>query len=416
MNWATFWQGLGVLSIAGLLGGLVFQAARNRGTLLVVWRQLAYARGRSSVIILCIAVSIAIPALTNSLVQHYDRELSSRARTTPYVVGSKGNRIDLTLSSLYFRPAEFDTIPYSEYETIRDWNRGVAVPMNLHFQARGHPIVATTPEYFEQRQLSCARGRLPFRMGEVVLGSSVAADLGLSPGDVLFSDQKELYDISKPAALKMHVVGVLAPTRTPDDQATFVTIKTAWILEGIFHGHNAAEKIPKKLLLNENDDNVTVSGAMIEYNEVTKDNAASFHYHGDTSLLPLSSILFFPRDRKSGTIAATRVKTTRLYQMVKPTLVVEELMAKVFQVKAFLDLVSILLAISTAFLIALVCVLTIRMRRREINTLHQIGIARRKVVSLLFAEISALLLFGVCLAAVMVLGTWSFLPDLIHAL
>ncbi len=399
-----------------VLLGLVFWASHNGGLLKVSRRQISHAPGRSSVIVLCIAISIAIPTLTNLLVDHYDRELRSRARTTPMLVGSKGNRIDLTLSSLYFRPAQFETVPFSEYEKIRDWHKGTAIPLNLRFQARGYPIVATSPEYFEERGLESATGHLPFRLGEVVLGSSVAETLRLESGDALFSDQLELYDISKPAALKMHVVGTLAVTNSPDDTAVFVSIGTAWILEGISHGHQAAESIDKKLLIAEKDDELTVSGAMIEYNEVTEKNVNSFHYHGDSSLLPLSSILFFPKDVKAGTIAKARVKATKLYQMVKPTSVVEELMAKVFQVKSFLDLVSVLLAISTAFLLALVCVLTVRMRNREIRTMHQIGISQRRVSALLATEIVTLLLAGCVFASAFVGAAWWVMPNLIDAL
>ena len=33
------------------------------------------------------------------------------------------------------------------------------------------------------------------------------------------------------------MVGILAPTSTPDDEAVFVDIKTAWVISGIGHGH-----------------------------------------------------------------------------------------------------------------------------------------------------------------------------------
>ncbi len=402
---------LGVLSF-----GLGFWLCKNLGLMSVVWRQISHTPFRSSVVVLCIAISIAIPTLTTILVDHYDSDLKARARTTPLILGSKGNQIDLTLASLYFRSADFDTVPFSLFERISGWNKGVAIPMNLRFQAQGHPICATSPEYFEKRKLTCDQGRFPFRLGEVVLGADMAAGLDLKPGDFLFSDQKELYDISKPAALKMHVVGTLLPSNSPDDQAAFVATGTAWILEGLSHGHKPPQEISEDLLLAKKGDNITVSGAMIEYNEVTKENASGFHYHGDSNLLPLSSILFFPHDTKAGVISAARIKSGKLYQMVKPIAVVDELMAKVFQVKAFLDLVSVLLAISTSFLIGLVCVLTARMRQRETDTLKQIGIAKGRIAALLLTEIGTLLISGIALAGLLVAGSWFLLPNLIQTL
>ncbi|MFT7616771.1 MAG: putative ABC transport system permease protein [Planctomycetota bacterium] len=398
-----------------IVGGVVW-SQKNKGLVLIAWRQILHAPGRSAVVVACIAISIAIPTLTNLLVNHYDQELSSRARSTPLLVGSKGNRIDLTLSTLYFRQAKHETIPFSEYEKIQSWRKGVAIPMNLRFRARGNPIVATSAEYFERRNLTCIAGRLPFRLGEVVLGYAVAQEIGLVPGEALFSDQPELYDISKPAALKMIVVGSLIESGTPDDDAVFVDIKTAWILEGIAHGHQEAEALDPDLLVSNKDGKIQVSGAMIEYNEVTPQNEAGFHYHGDTTLLPLSSILFFPRNAKEGVISSVRVKTTKLYQMVKPEAVVDELMAKIFQVKSFLDLISILLAISTSFLIALVCILTVRMRTREVQTMHEIGIGKMRVIMLLGSEVIVLIVCGCALASLIVTTGWYIFPDLITSL
>ncbi len=378
--------------------------------------QLGHAPGRTTILALCIAVSIAIPTLTSLLVRHYDARLAARAEATPLVAGATGNRIDLTLASLYFRRADFDPIPYARYEEVRDWRLGVAVPLNLRFSARGRPIVACSPEYYEQRRLSPASGRIPLRMGEVALGHDAALSFELAPGDALFSDQRELYDISKPAALKMNVVGILAETGGPDDRAVFVDIKSAWILEGISHGHIEADEVPEDRILARGEGNLKISEAMIEYNEVTAENEASYHYHGDTEGLPLSSILFFPRDRKSGTIARARMNANRLWQMVTPVEVVDELMSKVFQVKAFLDGVSLLVGASTALLVGLVLVLSTRMRRRELVTLHHVGFQRSTIASLLGLEVLALLAVGALLGALLVTMGWLGAPDLVTAL
>ncbi|MEZ6197451.1 MAG: hypothetical protein R3F20_17270 [Planctomycetota bacterium] len=203
-----------------------------KGLLLLSWRQLTFHRTRSAILVLALAATIFLPVATQLLVSRYDADLRARAATSPLVAGSKGNRFDLTLATLYFRSADLDVVPFSEYEALRDAGFGVAIPMHLRFTARGRPVVATSPEYFAHRRLRPERGRLPYRIGEVVLGAGVAADLGLGPGDHLFSDQREIYDITKPPALKMPVVGVLGRADGPDDLAVFVDTKTAWVLEG----------------------------------------------------------------------------------------------------------------------------------------------------------------------------------------
>ncbi|MEE9393287.1 MAG: hypothetical protein V3W41_12355 [Planctomycetota bacterium] len=387
-----------------------------RGVLLLSWKHLCFHRARSLILIASIAVSFFLPLLTRALVERYQTVLRSRAKESPLVAGAKGNRFDLTLATLYFRDSELETIPFSEYEKIRDAGFGVAIPLNLRFKARGYPIVACGAEYFEKRGLGCDRGHLPFRIGQCVLGATVAEDLDLGPGDYLFSDQPELYDITKPPALKMSVLGTLARSGGPDDGAVFVGIKTAWILEGIAHGHRGDEEIDPKLILSEDDNNVAISAAMVEHNEVTDENIASFHYHGSTEGLPLSSVLVFPRDEKSRTLVKARLNASRLYQMVVPTDVVEDLLSFVFKIKALLDLVAAILAATTLLLIVLVLMLSLKMRAREIEALNRIGCSRFRVLQLYAVEIAILVAASAALAAAAMMLTLSFLPDLTRAL
>jgi putative ABC transport system permease protein len=386
------------------------------GLLLLTWRQISYHRGRSIILVLALAVTIFLPLATRMLVSRYDTELRSRAAASPLVAGAKGNRFDLTLATLYFRDAELDVVPYSEYEKIRDAGFGVAIPLNLRFTARERPIVATSPEYFEARQLSAGAGRLPFRLGEVVLGAQVAEDLELGPDDALFSDQREIYDISKPPALKMRVSGVLRATGGPDDSAVFVDIRTAWVLEGIMHGHQESAGIDSELVMEEGEGHRKISPAMIEYNEITPANAASFHYHGGSEGLPLSSILVLPRDAKSRTLLKARVNASKLYQMVVPARVIDDLMAFVFRIQAFLDLIAVILGITTLLLIVLVVLLTMRMRAREIEALHRIGGGRFTVVTLYALEIGILVVLAGVLAGAALSAALAWLPNLVRAL
>ena len=64
-----------------------------------------------------------------------------------------------------------------------------------------------------------------------------ARDLCLEVGDSLLSTPKTVYDQSQSFQLKMPIVGILEETGTPDDNAVFVSIRTAWVIDGIGHGH-----------------------------------------------------------------------------------------------------------------------------------------------------------------------------------
>lgn len=372
-----------------------------KGPVLLALRHALHNRAQTVVLVLCFTVTIFLPLATRTLISRYSEDLTARGEHTPLVAGAKGNRFDLTLAALYFRQSDLDPISYGDFERIASYDLGVATPIHARFTARGIPIVATSPEYFEQRRLVPDRGTLPLELGDVVLGSRIASQLDLDVGDALFSDQKDVYDISKPPALKMRISGVLAPageTPTPDDDAVFVDIGTAWILEGAAHGHDEPQQIDENLLLGKTDEHVTVGPAMIEYNEVTADNAASFHVHGDRSGLPLTATIVFPPDVKSATILRERVNQRTDAQMVVPSEVIDDLMAFVFRVKTLFDAIAIVLGACTVLLTALVVLLSLRIRAGEIETLNRIGCARYTVTKLVGLEIVLVLLASVLLA------------------
>ncbi len=69
------------------------------------------------------------------------------------------------------------------------------------------------------------------RLGDCVLGSQVAKRLGLAIGDSLLTDRENILDIDGLYQLKMRVGRVMRSTQTADDQAVFVDLKTAWVVD-----------------------------------------------------------------------------------------------------------------------------------------------------------------------------------------
>ena len=383
------------------------------GILHLAWRHAVAHRGRSALLVACVALALWVPWTAGALASQYDGELRSRAARTPLIVGAPGNRYDLTLAALYFRPSQLETVPYRQLERLQDQGRATCIPLHMRFTARGHPVVATSVEYVEFRGLRPAAGRHALRLGEVSLGAEVAGALGLAPGDALFSDPTELYDISRPPALKMRVAGVYAPTGTPDDGAVFCDVRTAWVLEGIAHGHAPAEEIDEELVLSRAEESVAVSGALMEYAEVTPENEASFHYHGDTSLLPLTAVLAIPGSVKDGTLLRSSVNAAGELQAVTPSEVIDDLLGVVFRIKGFFDLVGAFLLGTTALLVSLVFLLSSRLRAAEMRTLDRIGAPGRVAAGLIGVEVALVLLIAAAFAAGATALTLRWLPDLV---
>ena len=207
------------------------------GALLLGWRYLAYHRFKSGILVASVTLMLFLPSATRLLVEDSATALTARADLTPLVLGARGSDLELVLSTLYFHaesPAEIGNRTFVEAQST-----GLAefIPIHSRFHAQGVPIVGTSLKYFEFRDLNIATGRQMGLLGECVIGANVAARAGLAPGDSLVSSPETVFDIAGVYPLKMAIAGVLESNGTADDDAVFVDIRTAWIIQGLGHGH-----------------------------------------------------------------------------------------------------------------------------------------------------------------------------------
>jgi putative ABC transport system permease protein len=370
---------------------------------------LAYVRfhwGKTLVLVICLWLAAFLPIAVAILLRQFSRQIVARADATPAVVGHAGSGLDLALHATHFRRAVDRVVPVSEADTIRDSGLAEPVPLFCRFTARGRPLVGTTPDYFGFRRLRPARGRIFLRIGECVLGSRVASDLGLGPGDMLLSDRENVIDIAGLYPLKMKVAGVLERSGTPDDSAVFTDLKTAWIIQGLGHGHQdlQSESDPG-LVIGRDDANIVASAAVLPYTEITPENIGSFHFHGDPATFPLTAIIANSPDEKSATILAGRYPAQDgTIQLVMPRQATDELLGLVFQTEQFFLANAVLIAISTGLLIGLVALLSRRLRQDELDTMFRIGCSRGTVGRLLLGEfLVVLVLAAILLIASLVL-------------
>lgn len=119
------------------------------------------------------------------------------------------------------------------------WKSGLAYPIPLYarFTARGFPIIGTSLDYFHYRVFSTQRGDFISMLGQCVIGSEVARKLTLKPGDSLISSPETVFDIAGVYPLRMKVAGILKLIGSADDHGVFIDIKTAWVIQGLGHGH-----------------------------------------------------------------------------------------------------------------------------------------------------------------------------------
>ena len=377
-------------------------------------RSLWWFKGRAITIILCLALTIWLPLTVRLLLNQFRSEIISRASETPLIVGARGSQIDLALHALYFDTVPPVTTVMGESNYVQDSGFATAVPIHVNYRTQsvndqdGVPIVGTTIEYFEFRKLRLASGSGMAMLGDCVIGSNVSKTMNLGPGDQVLSAPKNAFNLAGDYPLKMNIVGVLAPSYSPDDNVVFVDVKTAWIIDGIGHGHQSLthEDMEDGLLLKKDGNSVTASAAVLPFTEITADNIDSFHFHGDEDTFPLSAVIAIPSSRKNQTLLLGRYATDRKEQAqcVKPTQVVLDLLNIVFRVERLIWISSLLSAIVTALLLGLVVLLSIRLRTNEMKTMHKLGCSRFTVAALIGTELLAMTAVGVALAFA---GAWA---------
>lgn len=365
--------------------------------LYLAYAYLRYHWARSLVLVLVAALIMFVPVATQTLLSTSERALVARGEATPLLLGSRGSQLDLTMAALYFSEERPAPVTMAEVETVWDSGLGIPIPVHASFSSGGFRIVGTTLDYFDFRDLDLANGRGLSFLGDAVIGSDVADALGKGVGGTLVSAPENLFDLDGVYPLEMPIVGVLAPTNTPDDQAIFVDIKTAWVIQGIGHGHEdvvtAADVAAGTAAL--------ANAAVVQYQRITEDNIDSFHFHGSQNDFPASAVIVVPNDTRSATILKGRyLDNESPTQLIEPASVIQGLVDRIFRIKSLLDAVTAIITVAAVAAIGLAIFLSYRLRVRETATAVKLGARRSMVLRLLAAETVTLLLISGSIAGI----------------
>ena len=356
-----------------------------------VLQSLSYYRGRTALLGLALALTCFVPMAVVTATQHALRALGARARATPLVLGAAGSETDLVLQALYFRGRNAPPLSMSALDEVAP-ERARVIPLHLRFQAKGESVIGTTEEYFSYRRLTLDHGAWWQRLGDCVLGHQAAARLQAEVGSKVTTDAETIFNLAADHPLRMRVVGVLAPTGAADDEAIFVSLETAWIIEGIGHGHQPEES-PN-----------AGSNEGATYTEVTDENVDSFHFHGRRGSFPCSAAIVLPVDERGRTLLLGQFANPNDPEHVAPTMLAEpamvmsRLLATILRIRATMIAVAVLMGLTTIALALAVIWLSLKIRRREFQTLARLGASRSQVAVLAVGEPVLVLSVAVALA------------------
>lgn len=385
------------------------------GTFYLAWRYLLWHRWKTAILVAAISLVLYVPLGLQLVLEQTARDMTARADASPLLLGARGSPLELVLNSLYFSEDQPPTLAYSRMGELRNSGLVEPVPLYVRFQSQGVPIVGTGLDYFDFRGLELAHGRMILTLGEAVLGATAAEELGVEAGGAVISSPESVFDIAGVYPLKMSVVGVLAPSFSPDDRAIFVDLKTAWIIQGLGHGHqDLTRREAASAVLKTEGERIVANASLVQYNEITADNIDSFHFHGGVEDKPLTGILPVPADDKSRVLLQGRYQSHPDLQLLAPRKVMDELLDTVFAVQRYVLLAMALVGVATAGVVILVFLLSLRARRGEMETLNRLGGAPLAVRLLMLSEVVIVLALSAVLAALLTMLTLLWGDELVR--
>lgn len=371
-----------------------------RDSIYLAWQYLRHHRLTTVVLVASITLILYLPAALQVIVTNAERHFRSRAESTPLVIGPRGSPLELVLATVYFDKPYEQTMRMEQHKRVEEQEVGKAIPLHARFLARDCQVVGTTKEYVTTRGLRTVRGSKWKMLGECIVGARAADRLDLHVSDKIPVSTSTAFILDNPP-LRLRVAGVLAPNETPDDEVIFVSLETAWIIEGLGHGHahGSQHGLPEAEL----------------YTDITEQNAASFHFHGSRDKFPITATLVIPESEKAETILLGQyISADETAQIVRPREVMEGLLERVIMIRSYMIAIIALVSLVTLLLMTLVIVLSIRLRRAEILTMTKMGCSRFTIASILGSQIAIILVASIAVAVLLTLATNAIGAELVR--
>lgn len=210
---------------------------------LIVRRSLRHHAVSTGITVLSTALASGLVMAVFAVSQQSREAFAGTQAGFDAVVGGRGNPIQLVLNTVFHLETSPGNIPWSVYQSLENDPRvQLAVPYAVGDNYYNYRIVGTTPEIFTEFEYEKGERfkiREPGKQGgfnpnnrEAVIGSYVAADLGLKLGDTIQAYHGFTFDPSMKHEGDYKVVGILEPTNSPSDRVIWIPIEGIWRMPG----------------------------------------------------------------------------------------------------------------------------------------------------------------------------------------
>ena len=203
----------------------------------IAWKSIRQRALASSLTALSVALGVML--MVSVLVVHgiVDRVFSQSTSGYHLIVGAKGSPLQLVLNTIYHLGDPVENIPYNYYKRLRDdpmIDHAVPICMGDVTQEGNFRIIGTTSEFFElpyhpEREFR-VKGHFFEDDFDAVIGSHVAKANGWDIG----SQFQPVHGVADGHVHeeKFTIVGILAPTGTPNDKGVFINIDGFYQIAG----------------------------------------------------------------------------------------------------------------------------------------------------------------------------------------
>lgn len=400
----------------------------------IAWKSIRHRSLASALTAFSMALGVALVVTVLVINGVVGKSFQQGAQGYDLIVGAKGSKLQLVLSTVFYNQDPVGLIPYEYYDLMRSSRYSAevktAIPIARGDNYQGSPVIATTPEYFSSVTKSDGK---PYTLQEgeffkytdyngAVVGYAVAKKNKLQVGqEIRFGHTNSARDEDLHEPFK--IVGILDHTGSPNDRAVFVN------LEGFYreheHGRAGVETIDYDL----REDELARKRAELGVEEREGEEHAEHAEHKRR----LTAILLITKDAEvevSATAAAVEAATesrpgleieekdlvtterrqvidtavTALPAKIEGELLEAQAVAPVQEIAAFFqDVIGNIQSVLIIFAIQVVVVAGVGMmvsiynsmneRRQEIAIMRALGARRSTVMSIILFE-SILLSLG----------------------
>ncbi len=384
---------------------------------------------------LTVAVAVGLLLVLLAMQESGRRAFTRGTGNAHLLISRDSSPMASVLNSIFYVNPPAAAISWQEYQALREaYPFAYAIPTALGDSFRGSPVMATERAFFELfepvvgERFEAAEGRFFEGPFEVVAGSRAAARFGLGVGDVIFfthgasdaddpgivrradeeehehgheagedhedehghesgEDHEDEHGRHVHDEYEFEIVGILAPTASPHDQALFVDLTSTWIL----HAHDRREA-----------EMAGEIGLTTEADLEPRDRQITGVYARTLSDAVLPQVFSELRADPAWTVASPSDQVMRLFRIVSN---VNQLLVAIAAVVMVSSGVAILLALYNSM----------EQRRRQIAVLRVLGASKGRIFSLVLAESAALGLLGAALGTALAFGGLYVVSELMAA-